>query len=126
MGSKIAVDPRSTVPIFQQIVQGIEAWIVTGVLKEGDFLTSIRECAIQHSINPNTVAKAYQILQNQGWVEPVRGTGLRVCRISEQKADGRRDELLDRRIDELIQLAGLLEVPIPQLVSRIRSRKGGP
>jgi GntR family transcriptional regulator len=123
--SKIAIDPRSTNPIFQQIVQGIEAWIVTGVLKEGNYLPSIRDCAVRHSVNPNTVAKAYQILQAQGWVEPVRGTGLRVRRLSEQKVDGRRDEILDQRVEEVIQLAEKLGVPISQLIERIKARKRG-
>ena len=111
---------ESNIPIFEQIVRGIEAWIMTGALREGDFLPSVRECAVKNSINPNTVAKAYQALQAKGWVESVRGTGLRVKRISASGLSERRDDLLDEQITSLIRVAASMDIKIPEVIERIK------
>jgi GntR family transcriptional regulator len=66
-------DPR---PIFKQIVDGISMAIATGTLAPGDKLPSVRALGIQLNINPNTVAKAYAELTNQGLVDARQGLGL--------------------------------------------------
>ncbi|MES2964016.1 MAG: GntR family transcriptional regulator, partial [Bdellovibrionota bacterium] len=65
------IDPTSQTPIFQQIVDELEKRILTGELSAGDFLPSVREFAVANSVNPNTIAKAYQQLQSLGLVESV-------------------------------------------------------
>ncbi len=66
-------DPR---PIFKQIVDGISMAIATGTLAPGDKLPSVRALGMQLNINPNTVAKAYAELTNQGLVDARQGLGL--------------------------------------------------
>jgi GntR family transcriptional regulator len=123
MKDKSFIDAHSAVPIFQQIVDEIERNILTGELKEGDFLTSVREFAVKNTVNPNTVAKAYQMLQTLELVEPVRGLGLKVKKISEKQAAQRRRELLNEKFDELIRLATSLGITKDEIVQIISERK---
>jgi GntR family transcriptional regulator len=62
------IDAQSGVPIFKQIIDQIKRAIATGMLKPDEQLPTVRELAEEHSINPNTVAKAYQNLELLGLV----------------------------------------------------------
>lgn len=62
----INIDYESRVPIYEQIVVEIERYVALDILKENDKLPSIRQMAINLGINPNTVKKAYTILENKG------------------------------------------------------------
>lgn len=66
-------DPN--IPIYIQIVNATKQAIVTGTLKQGDRLTSVRERAETLTVNPNTVQRAYQELEREGICETRRGTG---------------------------------------------------
>ena len=62
----INLDYKSRVPIYEQIVMEIERYVALNILKENDKIPSIRQMAIDLGINPNTVKKAYTILENKG------------------------------------------------------------
>ena len=68
----------------------------------GDFVLSVRELARELAINPNTVARAYRQLQDEGVLESVRGTGLAVARGAAQKCRKQRLDLVGRRIREAL------------------------
>lgn len=61
----INLDYTSRVPIYEQIVTEIEKYVALGILKEKDQIMSIRELATTLGINPNTVKKAYDILERK-------------------------------------------------------------
>ncbi len=61
----IIIDYTSRVPIYEQIVLAIERQVALGILKPKEGILSIRELALNLSINPNTVKKAYDILENK-------------------------------------------------------------
>jgi GntR family transcriptional regulator len=69
------VDPRSAVPVYQQVVEGVKEAVARGVLKPGDKLPSVRELAMELTINHNTVSKAYQELEREHVIEVIRGRG---------------------------------------------------
>lgn len=98
-------DPR---PITRQITDGIKRLIAGGELVAGDALPSVRGLALQLSINPNTVAKAYAELGAEGWVHARAGLGLFVAeqrqRLSDEERGRRLDEALDRFIGDVIGL----------------------
>ncbi len=71
----ITIDYRSRVPIYDQIVSGVIRLKSVGVLKEDDKLWSVRRLANELHINPNTVQKAYAILENEGIIYSVTGKG---------------------------------------------------
>lgn len=71
----ISLDLQSRVPIYEQIYNGIARLCITGILMADEKLPSIRALAIELSINPNTVQKAYQQLEQDGYIYSVEGRG---------------------------------------------------
>lgn len=69
------VDPHSGIPIYVQLKEQIKKAVATGLLTEGQQMPSVRELALQLTINPNTVAKVYQELERDGILQTVRGLG---------------------------------------------------
>ena len=67
-------------PIYRQLRDRVVAMILEGVLAEGDSLPSVRKVAAEYQINPLTVLKAYQALQDEGLVEKRRGRGMFVSK----------------------------------------------
>ncbi len=62
------IDPKSGVPIFKQVIEQVKRAVATGMLKPDERLPTVRELAEEHSINPNTIGKAYQNLEVMGLV----------------------------------------------------------
>ena len=75
----VHLDYRDARPIYTQITDGIKAQITTGVLQPGDKLPSVRELAVTLSINPNTIQRAYRLLEFNGWIVTIPGKGCFVC-----------------------------------------------
>ena len=86
------LDYRDARPIYTQICDGIREQILTGILREGDRLPSVRELATQLTINPNTIQRSIGILQQEGWILCVPGKGNFVNEIP-AIADARQREL---------------------------------
>lgn len=98
-------DPR---PIVRQITDGVKRLIAGGELAAGDILPSVRGLAQQLSINPNTVAKAYNELTAEGWLHARAGLGLFVAeqrqRLSDAERERRLGEAVDRFVSDVIGL----------------------
>lgn len=75
----VHLDYRDVRPIYTQIVDGYREQIAAGVLRSGEKLPSVRELAIQLSINPNTIQRSYRRLEMEGWIATVPGKGCFVC-----------------------------------------------
>ncbi|BDG81184.1 HTH-type transcriptional repressor YtrA [Bacillus subtilis] len=71
----IQIDPRSSTPIYEQIIQQMKELCLKGIMKPGDKLPSVRELATIIIANPNTVSKAYKELEREGIIETLRGRG---------------------------------------------------
>ena len=69
------LDYRDARPIYTQICDSIKEQIRSGILQEGDRLPSVRELAVQLTINPNTIQRSYAILESEGWIASVPGKG---------------------------------------------------
>lgn len=67
-------------PIYMQLADLLKKQIVRGQLRPGDKLPSVRELAIQYTVNPNTVQRTYRELEQDGVVEVRRGQGTFVIR----------------------------------------------
>lgn len=75
----LVIDKMSRKPIYEQLVEGIEREIVTGLMKEGEQLPSIRELSVTLGMNPNTVQKAFLELDRLGVVVSSPGRGVFVA-----------------------------------------------
>lgn len=71
----INLDYTSRTPIYEQIVKEIERYVALGILKEKEQIMSIRELASTLGINPNTVKKAYTILENKNVIVSISTKG---------------------------------------------------
>ncbi len=71
----LTVDPRSGVPIYLQVIEQIKRSVAVGVLGAGEQLPTVKQLALDLTINPNTVAKAYRELERDGVIETSPGRG---------------------------------------------------
>ena len=73
------LDHRDPRPIYAQIIDHYREQITLGILRSGERLPSVRELAVELSINPNTIQRAYRSLELEGWIATVPGKGCFVC-----------------------------------------------
>ena len=73
--SFLSIDPRDATPIYAQIEHGLRAAIATGRLQTGEQLPTVRQLAVELSVNANTVARVYAELERAGVVATQRGVG---------------------------------------------------
>ena len=116
----IRLNYRDASPIYEQIKNGLKRMIVTGAMKEGDKLPSVRSLATELAINPNTIQKAYNELENEGYIYSVPGKGSFAS--GEIKVDVRRKEELMRRIREMVAELRFLGVEEAELVSLLKEK----
>lgn len=113
----INIDLQSRVPIYEQLRRGIIELIIKGVLKENDQLPSIRNLAKELSINPNTIAKAYQSLEYDGIIYSTTGRGSFIAPINEKII---KDRILIE-FDDYVQEALKAGITKEELIERIKS-----
>ena len=75
----VHLDYRDVRPIYSQIADGFRSQITAGILRPEEKLPSVRELAAELSINPNTIQRAYRLLEAEGWIVTIAGKGCFVC-----------------------------------------------
>jgi GntR family transcriptional regulator len=88
------IDQRSSIPIYQQLVDGVKQAVARGILVQGEKLPSVRELAVRIAINPNTIAKAYQELEREGVIETLRGKGTFVAAQEHKASEGEKKRVV--------------------------------
>ncbi|MBE5940007.1 MAG: GntR family transcriptional regulator [Lachnospiraceae bacterium] len=96
------IDLMSRVPVYEQIIEQMENFVIKGVLSAGTQVPSVRSLSVQLSINPNTIQKAYTELDRRGIIYSVPGRG---CFIS----DTAMDILCNNKRKQLEDLKNLLK-----------------
>ena len=117
------LDYRDARPIYEQVKDGLRRLMVTGVIQEGEKLPSVRTMAGTLAINPNTIQRAYEALEAEGYVYSVPGKGS-FAAPNTGVDEGRKSELLqtfDQTAGELL----FLGVSGEALWARIRALEGG-
>lgn len=94
----LILDYRDRRPIYEQLVDRLKEGILRGVWKEEEQLPSVRSLAIDLSINPNTIQRAYAELERQGFIYSVKGKGSFVAGLGEIR-QSHRQELLKKAKD---------------------------
>jgi GntR family transcriptional regulator len=124
----IRVDATSFVPIYEQIKRGIVQLAAAGRLKAGDPLPSIRDLAAEIIVNPNTVARAYRELEQDGVVSTQKGRGSFIAERARPDAEKDLRAQLGRVMDEAIAEARRLDLgdgAIRELFEDSLRRDGG-
>lgn len=109
---------EANTPIYLQLIDMIKLQIVSGRLKSGDKLPSVRDLAVEYGVNPNTMQKALSQLEWEKLVYTVRTTGRYVTEDTELIGKLRK-ELADMRISDLfekLQQLGYEKAEIKQLL----------
>lgn len=75
----IVIDYSDKRPIYEQIVERFRRLILNGILTADEKLPSVRSLAVELSINPNTIQRAYAELERSGFIYSVKGRGNFVC-----------------------------------------------
>jgi len=119
---EFALDAHSGVPFYRQIIDQVTSGIAQGALTSGDQLPTVRQLAVDLSINPNTVIRAYRELEIRGILETQQGTGTFIS--SEQPrpdaADRRRK--LEQLAGECAARAGSAGFTLEELIDELRGR----
>ena len=117
----IAINYRDPRPIYEQIQAELRRLMLTGALPPGSRLPSVRELAGQLAINPNTIQRAYEALEKEGYVYSVPGKGSFAA--SGEDIIGRRREELFAQLDALAADLRELGVTEEELAARLARRK---
>ena len=116
----ISIDYQSKLPLYEQIAQKFQTLILKGALPPDAQMPSVRTMAVELSINPNTIQKAYSLLEQQGYIYPVKGRGNFV---SDSSALVRQEkESLLEDVRQLIQEGkelGVRQTEFIQVIDRI-------
>ena len=120
----ILLDYRDSRPIYEQVQDGLRKLMVSGVLREGEKLPSVRALASQLAINPNTIQRAYEALEREGYVYSIGGKGSFVAPRREVD-DGRKEELF-KQLDEAVKELLFLGLTREELIKRVETQEGGP
>ena len=99
----ISLNYRDSRPIYEQIKDGLRKLIVTGAIAADEKLPSVRALATQLSINPNTIQRAYNELEGEGYIYSVPGKGS-FATGETGAGEARRQELLEKTRELLAEL----------------------
>jgi GntR family transcriptional regulator len=106
----LPIDPRSSKPVYQQVVEGVKEAVAKGLLAPGDRMPSVRELAAQLTLNHNTVAKAYQELERERVIEVERGRGTFIAASSPRPDREERVRALAEKVREMLVEAHHLQM----------------
>lgn len=113
----IILDYQDRRPIYEQIAEKFQMLIIKGALPPDTQLPSVRKLAMELSINPNTIQRAYTQLEQQGFIYPVKGRGNFVS--SDLQAVQREKEMYYRDLKEVILKGKKMGIPQEELVNKI-------
>jgi GntR family transcriptional regulator len=121
-------DSISTIPIYERIINKVTFAIASGSLQVGERIPSVRELAGRLNVHPNTVAKAFQILEERRLLVARRGLGMEVTAEAPALCRTQRQQIVRTRIKEALREAvssALSADEIRRLVEEELSRANG-
>jgi GntR family transcriptional regulator len=124
----LRIDLASAQPVYEQIVSGLRALLVSGEFEPGEQLPTVRQLAIDLGIHHNTVAEAYRALAGEGWLDLRRRRGAVVLDRRDPKATPEAKQDFRKHLEELIAKAITNGVPRSTIADRMvdMAKKLGP
>ncbi len=119
---KIVIKSQGTLAIYEQIVNQLKNAIVTGELKAGEALPSIRALASELEISVITTKRAYEELEKEGLIRSVAGKGFYVCEYNKDYLKEKQLMMLEKRLAEILtdcRRAGLSEEDILEMTEAL-------
>lgn len=121
------VDAMSRVPVYEQIVEQTEKFILAGILKPGDKIPSVRNLSIELSVNPNTIQKSIVELDRRGLIFSVPGKGCYVAEEARTALSAVKRKKMAEIKDEIkeLALAGVTKEELIELIEEVFTKKEG-
>jgi GntR family transcriptional regulator len=123
MTLKVQLDLKSGVPFYRQIIDQIKSAIATGRVASGDRLPTVRQLAVDLSINPNTVSRAYTELELTGLVETQMGSGTFVGQRKVEPDEVERRRQLDALCQEFLARASSYGFTLDEVLANLEQRR---
>jgi len=118
---RFSLDPRSGVPVYRQIIDQVTGGIAAGALAPGDQLPTVRQLAVDLSINPNTVIRAYRELEIRGVLETEQGTGTFIGNQKVRLDEAERQRSLNQLIGDFMARAGSAGFTAEELIEQLQA-----
>jgi GntR family transcriptional regulator len=116
------LDAHSGVPVYRQLIDQVTGGIAAGSLEAGDQLPTVRQVAVDLSINPNTVVRAYRELEIRGVLETQQGTGTFISRQKMRRDEVERQRQLSQLVTDFVARAGSAGFTVEELVDQLQDR----
>ena len=117
----IEIDPILPQPLFEQVVMQIKFAIAAGTVRANEMIPSVRQLSRQLAVNPNTVVRAYRLLQDEELLVPRRGIGLVVAENSKDECITQRKEFFKQRFHTFLSEASRSGVAKEELEEILKS-----
>jgi len=117
---RFQLDLRSGVPVYRQIMDQVLGGVASGRLTSGDQLPTVRQLAVDLSINPNTVIRAYRELEIRGFLDTHQGSGTFISQQRVEQDDEERVRKLDLIVSDAIARAGAEGFTAKQVLDRLK------
>ena len=114
----IGIDLQNRRPIYEQVVERFETLIVSGVLEPDSQMPSVRALAMELSINPNTIQKAYAALEQEGYIYPVKGRGNFVS--GNEGLKQKKQDSIFQSLKELVVKGKELKIPCEAFIEKAK------
>ena len=122
MPAIFTIDPRSGVPIYHQLIEQVKRSVALGVLAPGEQLPTVKQLALDLTINPNTVARAYRDLERDEVIETAPGRGSFVrANGAAGKAQKTLDDVAMDALDQSIREAKSIGLTRSQVLSLVQT-----
>ncbi|MFH1921945.1 MAG: GntR family transcriptional regulator [Planctomycetota bacterium] len=117
------IDTKSGVPFYRQIIEQVKFAIARGDLESGDRLPTVRQLAVDLSINPNTVIRAYRELEIEGMLDTQQGSGTFVSNHRPEIDQIERQRMLDQILTDLLARASSYGFSLDDVLTGLKHRK---
>lgn len=114
------LDLQSGVPVYRQIIDQVTGGIAAGSVRPGDQLPTVRQLAVDLSVNPNTVIRAYRELEIRGVLETHQGTGTFIGHQKVQRDDAERRRRINQIVGEFVARAGAAGLTVDDLIEQLQ------
>lgn len=124
---QLRLDLKSGVPVYRQLIDQVLIAVASGTLAPGDQLPTVRQLAVDLSINPNTVVRAYKELEIRGMLTTQQGTGTFITSKKVKQDEAQRQRRLTQMLDDFIARASSDGYTLNEIVARLeelRSESG--
>ena len=119
------LDSESGVPVYRQLIDQVTGGMAAGALAAGHQLPTVRQVAVDLSINPNTVARAYRELEIRGVLETQQGTGTFISHQKVKRDEVERRRQLNQIVSEFVARAGAAGFTLEDLLEQLHDRQNG-